>query len=199
MGWDRKGEKQLGCTGVGIRLKNLRARNLSKSARALPVSASPSPPLAAKAERWAVLCWAFCAVLCSTQCVLGARLDNISKAKIFAIFFAPSGCSTDIPFDNALQNMFHDLVHFTQLACTDYVAPGSEDYSKLDGNGNVFCGFDTFAATGKLRTAKDGEWADFTGTTTITVSRANMTANVTGPWCFLTGAILMFFVRYGDV
>ena len=146
-----------------------------------------------------MLCWAFCAVLCSTQCVLGARLDNISKAKIFAIVFAPSGCSTDIPFDNALQNMFHDLVHFTQLACTDYVAPGSEDYSKLDGNGNVFCGFDTFAATGKLRTAKDGEWADFTGTTTITVSRANMTANVTGPWCFLTGAILMFFVRYGDV
>ena len=66
--------------------------------------------------------------------------------------------------------MFHDLVHFTQLACTDYVAPGSEDYSKLDGNGNVFCGFDTFAATGKARTAKDGEWADFTGTTTITVS-----------------------------
>ena len=66
--------------------------------------------------------------------------------------------------------MFHDLVHFTQLACTDYVAPGSEDYSKLDGNGNVFCGFDTFAATGKARTAKDGEWADFTGSTTITVS-----------------------------
>jgi hypothetical protein len=67
------------------------------------------------------------------------------------------------------QKMFHDLLHFQQLACTAYLAPGSEDYASLDGNGNVFCGFDTFAATGKLRTAKDGEWADFTGTTTITV------------------------------
>lgn len=82
--------------------------------------------------------------------------------------------------------MFHDLLHFTQLhytqlACTAPVAyTGDPDYDSLDGNGNVYCDFTQQSATGKLRTAKDGEWADFTGSTTITV-RCTCRAN----WSFV--------------
>jgi len=65
--------------------------------------------------------------------------------------------------------MFHDLLHFTQLACTAPVAyTGDPNYDSLDGNGNVYCDFAQQSTTGKARTAKDAEWADFTGSTTIT-------------------------------
>ena len=68
--------------------------------------------------------------------------------------------------------MFADLLHFTTLTCTDDVAyTGDPDYTLAsDPNGNIFCGFTAQGTTGKDRSAKDGEWADFTGTTTITVS-----------------------------
>jgi hypothetical protein len=66
--------------------------------------------------------------------------------------------------------MFQDLLHFQSLACTDAVAySGAPDYSLSDPNGNVFCAFTKQTATNKARSNKDGEWADFTGTTTITV------------------------------
>merc|ERR1712118_392270 len=70
------------------------------------------------------------------------------------------------------EKMFADLLHFTHftmLPCTDAVAyTGDPDYDAIDGNGNVFCGFTQQVTTGKDRSLKDGEWADFTGTTTIT-------------------------------
>ena len=66
--------------------------------------------------------------------------------------------------------MFQDLLHFQSLACTDAVAySGAPDYSLSDPNGNVFCAYTKSTVTGKARSDKDGEWADFTGTTTITV------------------------------
>ena len=67
--------------------------------------------------------------------------------------------------------MFADLAHFTQLACTDWVNPtgGAADYTKFDGQGNVFCGFTKSSVTNIARSAKDAEWPAFTGTTTITV------------------------------
>ncbi len=66
--------------------------------------------------------------------------------------------------------MFQDLLHFQTLACTDAVAySGSPDYSKIDGNGNVFCAYSKSTVTGKDRSAKDGEWPDYAATSTVTV------------------------------
>lgn len=66
--------------------------------------------------------------------------------------------------------MFADLAHFTQLTCTDWVSPagGAADYTAIDGQGNVFCGFTKSSVTNIARSAKDAEWPAFTGTTTIT-------------------------------
>jgi len=64
--------------------------------------------------------------------------------------------------------MFADLLHFTSLTCTDAVAASAPDYTLSDPSGNIFCGFTKQTSTNKDRSAKDGEWADFTGTTTIT-------------------------------
>jgi len=57
--------------------------------------------------------------------------------------------------------MFHDILHFQSLTCTDWDSTAF--------TGNVFCGFTASSVTGKDRSAKDGEWADFTGTSTVTV------------------------------
>jgi hypothetical protein len=65
--------------------------------------------------------------------------------------------------------MFQDLLHFQQLDCTAAVAYSAPDYTLSDPNGNVFCAFTKQTATDKARSAKDGEWATFTGSTTITV------------------------------
>mmetsp|Transcript_36229 Transcript_36229/g.58396 ORF Transcript_36229/g.58396 Transcript_36229/m.58396 type:complete len:88 (+) Transcript_36229:44-307(+) len=56
--------------------------------------------------------------------------------------------------------MFHDILHFQSLTCTDWDSTAF--------TGNVFCGFTASSVTGKDRSAKDGEWADFTGTSTVT-------------------------------
>jgi len=64
--------------------------------------------------------------------------------------------------------MFQDLLHFQQLDCTAAVAYSAPDYTLSDPNGNVFCAFTKQTATDKARSAKDGEWATFTGSTTIT-------------------------------
>jgi hypothetical protein len=89
--------------------------------------------------------------------------------------------------------MFADLHHFMSLACTDWVgAGGTPVYTQSDPSGNVFCAFTKQTATDKARSDKDGEWAAFTGTTTITydpfgdTSAANMwadtyTTNSTNP------------------
>ena len=66
--------------------------------------------------------------------------------------------------------MFQDLLHFQSLACTDAVAySGSPDYSKIDGNGNVFCAYSKSTVTNKDRSAKDAEWPDYAATSTVTV------------------------------
>jgi hypothetical protein len=65
--------------------------------------------------------------------------------------------------------MFQDLLHFQQLDCTAAVAYSAPDYTLSDPNGNVFCAFTKQTATNKARSDKDGEWAAFTGTTTISV------------------------------
>jgi len=65
--------------------------------------------------------------------------------------------------------MFADLVHFQSLACTDAVAySGDPDYTKIDGNGNVFCAYTKSTVTNKDRSAKDGEWPDYAATSTVT-------------------------------
>ena len=66
--------------------------------------------------------------------------------------------------------MFQDVLHFQSLACTAAVPySGDPDYKLSDPNGNVFCAYTKSTVTNKARSAKDGEWADFTGTTTIKV------------------------------
>ncbi len=66
--------------------------------------------------------------------------------------------------------MFQDVLHFQSLACTAAVPySGDPNYALSDPNGNVFCAYTKSTVTNKARSAKDGEWADFTGTTTITV------------------------------
>ncbi len=65
--------------------------------------------------------------------------------------------------------MFQDLLHFQSLDCTAAVAYSAPDYKLSDPNGNVFCAFTKQTATNKARSATDGEWADFTGSTTIKV------------------------------
>jgi hypothetical protein len=67
--------------------------------------------------------------------------------------------------------MFADLLHFQSLACTDAVAYTADpDYSKIDGNGNVFCAYSKSTVTNKDRSAKDAEWPDYAATSTVTVS-----------------------------
>jgi hypothetical protein len=75
--------------------------------------------------------------------------------------------SNDEPAGNNQQRMA--ARGYRNRACTDWVGAGGDPvYTQSDPSGNVFCMFEQQATTGKARSDKDGEWADFTGTTTIT-------------------------------